>query len=205
MEQAVTSGHISISTGRQPAVVPRNTETDFSRSTGAEGASKPSALAKEDLRPRHFRGADGRARLRLFLYLRDAGQCQYCGIELRWGATWELEQNGAEFDEDGTELVQDFAQFDQIVPRRHRGRATPENMVVACGICKRLKGNAQIPEHLRPDASGDYEEWWRNWAGRSPFDADRAVLCEPGLDHEEEYEWSLSDDLRPYRPDHASY
>jgi hypothetical protein len=48
MERTMISGHLSISIGRQPAVLPRNTETALSRNAGAEDANDLILMAEAD-------------------------------------------------------------------------------------------------------------------------------------------------------------
>ena len=98
--------------------------------------------------PRNYVGEDGLERfatglLRRFVFERDAGQCLYCGILVRF---------------------EDFV-TDHVVPYP-AGATEPQNLVVACRECNRLKGVALIPEHLRPDTSGDFDVWFREWQRR---------------------------------------
>lgn len=62
------------------------------------------------------------------IYIRDKGQCQYCGIEVGY-----YECN-----------------FDHVVPWNLGGRTEVSNLVVACQPCNKLKGRALIPLELRP-------------------------------------------------------
>ena len=67
--------------------------------------------------------------LRNKVYERDAGQCQYCGLEM------EMKD----------------CNIDHVIPRgSHRGKTTAKNLVVVCRSCNELKGWQLIPEELRP-------------------------------------------------------
>ena len=59
---------------------------------------------------------------------RDAGQCQYCGLEVTMAE----------------------CNIDHVVPRSERGPTNYMNLVLACSSCNELKGGQLIPEELRP-------------------------------------------------------
>lgn len=65
--------------------------------------------------------------LRKEVYLRDAGQCQYCGIEVSY----------------------EECNIDHVIPWPE-GATTIDNLVVACQPCNKLKLKQWIPIHLRP-------------------------------------------------------
>ncbi len=87
--------------------------------------------------------------VRHFVFERDAAQCQYCGSEVEW----------------------DEANFDHVEPRPV-GRAAPENLVVACRQCNKLKASQIIPAQLRPDTTGDFAGWLRTQSGSADYMSD---------------------------------
>src|ERR1051326_8484 len=65
--------------------------------------------------------------LRLYIFRRDCGQCQYCGRTVSFAD----------------------CNIDHIIPWP-RGRTVKSNLVVSCPGCNRLKGSALIPAAYRP-------------------------------------------------------
>ena len=131
-------------------------------------------LTKRDLSPerypKDYELPDGTYRfanglLRHFVYERDKGQCQYCGVVLSWSE----------------------AKVDHVDPVPI-GSTDPENLVVACAGCNYLKLTQVIPKHLRPDASGDFGAWLRRQSGfasyLADYDLDPPVRFGIGEDHD---------------------
>ncbi len=79
--------------------------------------------------------------LRLYVYNRDGGQCQYCGRQI-------------ELDE---------AQIDHIHPWVRGGRTEPRNFVLSCRNCNGTKSAQDIPMRLRPKPS-----WGGPMKGQEP-------------------------------------
>lgn len=65
--------------------------------------------------------------MRWEVWIRDAGQCQYCGIEVSYAA----------------------CNIDHVVPWP-KGKTVVDNLVVACHPCNKLKFTQIIPTRLRP-------------------------------------------------------
>ncbi len=82
----------------------------------------------KDVTPTTPRYASGE--LRLSVYERDAGQCQYCGLELSY----------------------EDCNLDHVVPWP-QGRTVAANLVVICPPCNKLKGSQLIPYRFRPNYS----------------------------------------------------
>ena len=66
--------------------------------------------------------------MRKRIYKRDAGQCQYCGVEV------SIQQ----------------CNFDHVIPFSRGGSTNQMNLVVCCRGCNELKYIQVIPEELRP-------------------------------------------------------
>lgn len=80
--------------------------------------------------------------VRLTIYNRDAGQCQYCGVEVSLPA----------------------CNIDHVFPYHRGGPTRKDNLVVACRGCNKLKGGDVIPEGFGPRDS--MAHWERDRASR---------------------------------------
>lgn len=73
--------------------------------------------------------------LRRVIYERDAGQCQYCGVEVAMAD----------------------CNIDHVYPYGHGGPTWKINLVVACSGCNELKSTQIIPEGFGPLDAGRHK------------------------------------------------
>lgn len=101
------------------------TRRPFSR-TNVEYLSGPVTIKRPGQEPYQMRRVP--KHLRWMVYLRDRGQCQYCGRDLSFYR----------------------AVVDHVEPYYHGGETVLRNLVLACRECNDLKGAQRIPKELQP-------------------------------------------------------
>ena len=110
----------------------------FSR-TDVESLSGPVTSRKPGEEPRVIEQRLASLQQRKRIYQRDAGQCQYCGIDVAF------------FE----------AEIDHVHPWARRGPTKVPNMVLACKPCNQLKRAQVIPRELQPDTRHAVTSLWR--------------------------------------------
>ncbi len=108
----------------QEQPTPKRTVLPYSANPGWSTMPKWKKRSVESRQPRPRMAFSA---LRDFVYIRDAGQCQYCGALVSYND----------------------CNIDHVVPWPH-GQTEGSNLVVACKPCNKLKGRAVIPLELRP-------------------------------------------------------
>jgi 5-methylcytosine-specific restriction endonuclease McrA len=89
-------------------------------------------LARHEESPPAEISKSGKKRIRKALFEQQCGLCAYCGAEMSIKGF-------------NSNLI---ASFDHIIPLAHGGPDAPENIVLACWSCNRLKAN-MTPIQLR--------------------------------------------------------
>ena len=91
-------------------------------------------------------------RAHLEIFDRDGGVCTYCGST--------LERNGPRRSSDLREM-RGVWQMDHVLPQRHGGSDSPDNLVLACQQCNLVKGRSLLADWDPASAAlpAGVEEW----------------------------------------------